>query len=106
VEVDASCIGTAILHAGRDCGFAERPEYPGDQSPGYSTTPHKWGSEAGFIRRRLVARALMPARRSAICSRVQYISCLFSSLRHLEACEQATFFCLREGMLEKKEGDD
>jgi len=63
-----------ILRAGRDCGFAERPESPGDQSPGYSTTLHKWGSEAGFIRRSFVAWALMPARKSAIRTCVQYSS--------------------------------
>ena len=34
---------------------------PGDLSPGYRTTPRERGSEAGFIRRRFVARALMPA---------------------------------------------
>ncbi|NOT57751.1 MAG: hypothetical protein HOP18_24380 [Deltaproteobacteria bacterium] len=38
-------------YVGGDCGFVERPEHPGDQSTGYSTTPHQWGSEAGFIRR-------------------------------------------------------
>jgi len=45
-------------------------ESPGDQSPGYRTTPHKWGSEAGFIRRSFVAWALMPTRKSAIRTRV------------------------------------
>ncbi len=44
---------------------------PGDESPGYSTTPHEWGFgtlfEAGFIRRDYVARPLM-AGECANCS--------------------------------------